>query len=435
MKLNRVVKNASWIIVCKVIQSVLAFVIGTLSARYLHPSGYGKLNYAASVVSFVAPIMYLGFNSTLVRELVKDPDHQGEIMGSAIGSSIISAILCMLGANAFVFISNKGDTETIVVCALYSTLLLFQAIDLIKYWFQSKLLSKYTSVAALGAYMVMAGYKILLLVTKKSVYWFAAASSIESLVIAIALIISYLLIGKKRLRFSFKRAGSMLKRSGFFIISNMMITIFAHTDRIMLKHMIGDEATGIYSAAVTLAVITSFVFTAIIDSASPVILESTEEIPRFEKNMTRTYCIVIYLSLLQSVAMTLLAKPMVLLTFGAGFTDSIRVLRLVVWYTTFSYCGGVRSVWILAKNYQKYIWRINLAGALMNVALNFALIPFMGIMGAALASILSQFFTNVIMGYIIRPFRPCNALMVKSLAPGNIVDLIRIIRGKADRLQ
>ena len=173
MKLNRVVKNASWMIVCKVIQSVLAFVIGTLSARYLGPSDYGVVNYAASVVSFVAPIMYLGFNSTLVRELVKDPEHQGEIMGSAIGMSIISALLCIVGVNAFVLVANRGNTETIIVCALYSTLLLFQAIDLIKYWFQSKLLSKYTSVAALVAYIIVAAYKALLLITHKSVYWFA----------------------------------------------------------------------------------------------------------------------------------------------------------------------------------------------------------------------------------------------------------------------
>ena len=431
MKLNRIVKNASWMIVCKVIQSVLAFVIGTLSARYLGPSDYGVVNYAASVVSFVAPIMYLGFNSTLVRELVKDPEHQGEIMGSAIGMSIISAVLCIVGVNAFVLVANRGNTETIIVCALYSTLLLFQAIDLIKYWFQSKLLSKYTSVAALVAYVIVAAYKALLLITHKSVYWFAVANSIEFLVIAIALIVIYFIIGRSRLSFSFRRAGSMMKRSGFFIISNMMITIFAHTDRIMLKHMIGDAATGCYSAAASLAVITSFVFTATIDSASPVILESTEDNERFERNMKRTYGIVIAISLLQSIAMTLLAKPMVLLTYGRDYYDSIKVLRLVVWYTTFSYCGGVRSVWILAKNYQKYIWGINLAGALMNVVLNFALIPFMGIMGAALASILSQFFTNVVMGYILRPFRPNNALMVKSLAPGNFADIIRVIRGKA----
>ena len=431
MKLNRVVKNASWMIVCKVIQSVLAFVIGTLSARYLGPSDYGVVNYAASVVSFVAPIMYLGFNSTLVRELVKDPEHQGEIMGSAIGMSIISALLCIVGVNAFVLVANRGNTETIIVCALYSTLLLFQAIDLIKYWFQSKLLSKYTSVAALVAYIIVAAYKALLLITHKRVYWFAVANSIEFLVIAIALFVIYFIIGRSRLSFSFRRAGSMMKRSGFFIISNMMITIFAHTDRIMLKHMIGDAATGCYSAAASLAVITSFVFTAIIDSASPVILESTEDNERFERNMKRTYGIVIAISLLQSIAMTLLAKPMVLLTYGRDYYDSIKVLRLVVWYTTFSYCGGVRSVWILAKNYQKYIWGINLAGALMNVVLNFALIPFMGIMGAALASILSQFFTNVVMGYILKPFRPNNALMVKSLAPGNFADIIRVIRGKA----
>ena len=44
-----------------------------------------------------------------------------------------------------------------------------------------------------------------------------------------------------------------------------MVTIFAHTDKVMLKMMLSEEAVGIYSAAVTCAGLTSFVFAAIID--------------------------------------------------------------------------------------------------------------------------------------------------------------------------
>ena len=64
---NKVVKNAKWIIVCKVVQSLLQLVIGMLCARYLGPSNYGLINYAASIVAFVLPIMQLGLQSTLVQ--------------------------------------------------------------------------------------------------------------------------------------------------------------------------------------------------------------------------------------------------------------------------------------------------------------------------------------------------------------------------------
>ena len=50
---NRIIKNASWIIVGKVAQSVLNLIVTMLTARYLGPSNYGLINYAASIVAFV----------------------------------------------------------------------------------------------------------------------------------------------------------------------------------------------------------------------------------------------------------------------------------------------------------------------------------------------------------------------------------------------
>ena len=48
---NRVFKNASWIIGCKVAQMIINLVVGMLTARYLGPSNYGVINYAASIVA------------------------------------------------------------------------------------------------------------------------------------------------------------------------------------------------------------------------------------------------------------------------------------------------------------------------------------------------------------------------------------------------
>ena len=63
-----------------------------------------------------------------------------------------------------------------------------------------------------------------------------------------------------------------------------MVTIFTHTDRIMLKQMIDNAAAGYYSAAVSCAGITGFVINAIIDSFRPPIFEANKtNQDRFEK--------------------------------------------------------------------------------------------------------------------------------------------------------
>ena len=422
MKKGTSLNNAIWIIGCKIFQSLLALVVTMLSARYLGPTGYGLINYAASITAFVLPIMQLGLRSTLVQEFVNNPHREGEILGTSLCMNILSAICCMIGISAFVSVANAGETDTLIVCALYSINLIFQALEMSQYWFQAKLLSKYTSLAMLFAYIVTSVYKIYLLAAGKSIYWFAIAQAIDFMIIAVTLLIMYRKIGEQKLSFSLKLGRKLLSKSRYYIVSSLMVTIFAQTDKIMLKLMMGDEVIGYYSAAVTCAGITGFVFSAIIDSMRPSVFESRKRSENaFEDNMKLLYSLIIYLSLAQCVFITLFSKLIVNVLYGSAYAATVPVLRIVVWYTTFSYMGPVRNIWILAEGKHSILWVINCSGAVMNVILNLVLIPWLGANGAAIASLLSQLFTNVIVGFILRPIRPNNALMLAALNPKFIV--------------
>ena len=428
---NRVVSNAAWIIGCRVIQSLLSIVIGMLTARYLGPARFGLINYAASLTAFFLPFMQLGLNSILVQEIINKPDEEGKTLGTSIVLCLCSSVLCVAGIFTFSLFANANERDTIIVCLLYSTILIFQAVEMIRYWFQAKLLSKYISLVMLAAYLVVSVYRIFLLVTGKSVYWFAFVNAFDSVLIAISLLVIYKKLGGQKLTFSFASAKSMLGRSHYFIVSSLMITVFAQTDKIMLKLMMGEEETGLYSAAVACASYLGFVFTAILDSARPTILESKKSDNLvFENKISQLYTIVVYLSVAQCIVMTIFPKQIIGILYGEEFFASSGVLMLVVWYITFSYIGGVRSIWILAENLQKYLWAINLTGAVANVILNALMIPFLGMYGAALASILTQMFINVIIGFIIRPLRRNNLLLFKGLNPKNAIEILRRLKQK-----
>ena len=424
--MNKVAKNAAWIIGCKIVQSLLAFVIGMLTARYLGPSNYGLITYAASLVAFAAPIMQLGFSNILVREIIDYPAREGESLGSAMGLSLVSSLLCIVGVAAFTAIANPNEPPTLWVCFLYSLILLFQAIEHINYWFQAKYLSKYTSIVSLCAYAVVSAYKIYLLATRKSIYWFALSNALDACLIAAASVAIYRRVGGQKLAFSIETGRQMFAKSRHYIVSSMMVTVFAQTDKIMLKLMLDDASVGYYGAAVSCAGITSFVFAAIIDSFRPSIFEGQRlGTETFEHRLTLLYSIVIYLSLAQSVVMAVFAKWIVFIIYGAAYAPAGTALRIIVWYTTFSYLGSVRNIWILANDQQKHLWKINLSGASANVLLNALLIPALGINGAALASLATQFFTNVVTGYILKPIRGNNAIMVRGCDPRHLIEAAR----------
>lgn len=426
--MNKVIKNASWIIICRIIQALLALIISMITARYLGPSNYGLLNYAISVVAFVLPIMRLGLPSIMVQEFISEPDKEGETLGTSLVFSFVSALVCIAGANVFVNIANAGEKDTLIVCALYSSILLFQVFELINYWFQAKLQAKYSSIIALIAYGIVSAYKIYLLVTQKSIYWFSVANTLDYLIIAIGLFCIYKKRCSQRLSFNWSRGKRLLSISRYYIISDLMVVVFAQTDRIMLKAMIDNAATGYYSAAVTCASMTQFVFLAIIDSMRPTIFEGKKySEDAYRLNLERLFSIITYLSLLQSIIMTVFASIIIRLLYGADYVASISALRIVVWYTTFSYLGAARNIWILAEGKQKYLWQINLFGATANVVLNAVLIPIMGVNGAALASLITQFLTNVVTGYIFPPIKGVNSILLKGFNPKFFAQNIRKI--------
>lgn len=396
----------------------MALIISMLTARYLGPSNYGLINYAQSIVTFFSPIAQLGLTGVLVKELIQYPDQEGEIMGTAISLGILSSFICIGNIVLFVSITNFGNIETLLVCVIYSILLIFQACEMIIYWFQAKLLSKYSSIASLAAYLIVSVYKIFLLTTNKSVYWFAISSAMDYMLLAFLLIIMYNIEKGQKFVFSKKVARRMLKESKYYIISNMMIAVYAQTDRIMLKLILSDEIIGYYSAAVTCAGLTGFVFTAIIDSIRPAIFDSKQVSEHeYETKIICLYSVLIYLSLLQSIAYTVLAPYIIKILYGSDYFNAISVLRIIIWYCTFSYLGGARDIWILAEKKQHHLIIIYAVGAISNICLNFVLIPQFGASGAAVATVVTQLFINVIFSAIYKPTRYNGILQLKALHP------------------
>ncbi len=419
---KRPISNAIWIIGCRIARALLNLLITMLTARYMGPSNFGLINYAASVIAFFTPMMMLGLNTTLVKELVENPEDQGHTLGTAITLNLLSAVICMAGAAAFVSIANPDEKDTLLVCILYSLNLPCQALEMIQYWYQAELKAKYTSLTALCAYVIVSAYKAFLLVSRKNIYWFAVSQTLDYFIIATILLLFYRRLGGQKMSFSWKRGKQMLAKSKYYIISAMMIAVFAQTDKVMLKLMQGDTAVGFYSAAVTCAGVTGFVFSAIIDTANPLILQARKKSQeQFERGLLLLYALIIYLALVQSVVVCVFGDVIIRILYGNEYRPAVSILRILVWYTVFSYIGAVRTIWILGEEKHSLLWKVNLCGAAANVVLNYWLIPLWGAEGAAMASLVTQLFANVLIGFVMPELRRNNHLIIASLNPAILI--------------
>lgn len=414
---NKTAKNAGWLIAGKIFQMVLSLFVGVLTARYLGPSNYGLVNYSKAYVSFFTSLCTLGINSILVKEFVDKREKTGEIIGTTLVLRAISSILSMIMIFGIVSILDYGETITIVVTVLCSIGILFNILETFNYWFQSILKSKFTAIATLLAYVIVSVYRIILMITSQDVYLFALAAALDYFAVGAILIIFYIVNKGPKMSFSFACAKDLLSKSWHFILPGLMVSIFSQTDKMMLKQFVDETEVGYYATALAICNMWVFILSAIIDSFYPSIMQLHKEgnIDLYEKRNMLLYCIVFYVSLIASTLITILSPVIVKILYGGDYMPSVNPLRIITWYTAFSFLGVARNAWVVCENKQKYLIWIYLASAIINVGLNLALIPVLGASGAALASLSAQILTTMIVPLFIKPLKENTILILKAI--------------------
>lgn len=413
---NKEINNASWIIGGKIFQMTLSFIIGILTARYLGPGNYGTINYALAFVSFFSAFCTLGINNVIIKDFSDYPEQIGESLGTSLLLRALSSILSSLMIIGIVAVVDKDDPVTIIVAALCSFALLFQYFDTFNLWFQSRYQSKYSTIASSIAYICFSAYRITILVLHKNVCWFAFSTSVEYIVTAVFLIIAYRNNNGPKLKVSLLVAKRILSQSYHYILSGMMVAIYSQTDKIMLKQMLSESDVGCYSIATTLCDKWVFVLAAIIQSIYPTIISLHKRDEKlFERKNRQLYGIVFYLSVAVSILFCVFGDYIVLLLYGEAYRPAILPLKIVTWYTAFSYLGVARNAWIVCKGKQKYLKYMYLGAAGINVVLNFLFIRLWGVGGAALASLITQMFTSFGFPLLIKDMRPNAILMFEAI--------------------
>lgn len=409
-------KNAIWLIGGKIVQMILSLIIGILTARYLGPSNYGLISYGTAWVAFFTALSNLGINSVIIKDFIDNPEEHGVSIGSTLVLRFFSSLLSTFLIVGVVYIIDYNEPLTIIVVALCSIGLVFNIFEIINYWFQAQYKSKITACATIIASVLVSIYKIVLLLFGMDVRWFAFASSVNYIVLAICLLVIYKKHGGNKFQFSIQKSKALLKCSYHYILSSMMVAIYGQTDKVMLKHMLDECEVAYYSLASSICSMWVFVLVAIIDSIYPTIikLHSIDE-EQYNKKNRQLYAIVFYISCFVSVIVLLFGDWAINLFYGYEYADAGMPLKVVTFYTAFSYLGVARNAWIVSEGNQRYLKYIYCCAAALNIVLNCILIPLWGATGAALASLITQMCTSIIIPMFFKELRPNAKLMIDAI--------------------
>ena len=381
--------NTSWLFIERMIRMVLGLVVGVWVARHLGPDKFGLLSYAQSLVGLFGAVATLGLNSIVVRELIKHEDKKDEILGTSFVLKMIGACLVLL----FLFISINiipTDSYTKLIVFIVASSTIFQSFNVIDFYFQAKVQSKFVVFANFFVIAISTPVKIALLLLDAPLEAFAIATVLDSVILILGLVYYYKNqnFGFSSWKFSIPTAKGLLRDSWPLILSSISISIGMRIDQVMLKSLMDDSSVGFYAVGVKMAEVFNFIPMIIGQSIYPKIVAM--DMVKERKKLIYLIRYIFYVMVIFSLLVNLTSYFAVTFLYGLEFRESVGVVDVLIWSIPITYLNIVTSKILLKLNNNVAIFYKQAILAIVNVGLNLILIPKYGIIGAALATLLAD---------------------------------------------
>lgn len=384
--------NARWMMGEQLIRLLVGVGLSIWMARLLGPEQFGAYSYAISFAATFGVVASLGLNQLLVRELAASRDNR-----SRIDSLMKTALTMRLGASCLTYVvaltaAWLSGANHLLLVAVVAGSYFFSASDCVELYFQSRAEAGVTARARILSFLVVASLRVALLMGEADVAVFAALVLLEHAAAALVLQLLYRKQGKcfRAAPLDWPLGIRLLRESWPEIAAAFCGLLFVRIDLIMIEHMLGGGATGAYAVAARLSEVWYFVPSVIVASTFPAILAARESdrgvyLKRLQLLMT-AMCAASYLV---GLGATVLAQPLVAWIFGAAYGDSVAVLIVLIWSGLFVSLAIISGSWMVAEKRIKLNLYRNALGLGANVLLNYWLIPLMGAVGAAWATLVS----------------------------------------------
>jgi len=383
--------NTSWLFIERILRIGITFFVSIFVVRYLGPKDFGLYSYVISFSWLFASFSSLGLESISTREIVKHPELRDQINGTVFFLRLASGII------AFVLIAvtlklTHEETNTSILILIFSASFIFQAFTSIEYYFRGIVQAKYNAYALLASVVISSALKVIFILQKATLIYFVIASLVEFAVLAVGLIIVYRYnkLSVFNWRYSKILATSLIKDSWPLALSSVVVMIYMRFDQVMIRNMMSDEAVGYYSAAVRICEAWYFIPVTLCNAIFPAIVNAKSvSIEVYNSRMQKLYDLLTWLAIGIAVPVTIFSSQIIQVLFGNEFIEAAPVLTIYIWAGVAVFLGVASSQYLINENLTKLSFYRSFIGMLLNVVLNFILIPYYGIVGSAVATLIS----------------------------------------------
>ena len=427
--LRKVAGNTAWLFADKVLRAFAAFLVAAWFARVIGPELFGVYNYTFAVIVVLSPLVMLGIDEILIRDLIQSPEKRDMLLGSALGLKLIGALILIVLSLAYALTLHGNDRLALTLFLIFGIGTLARSMEVADLWFQSQVDSRSSIIPRTLTMLFATALKVWALFSSNPLVYFALCWSLELFIGGLFTLLAY---KKKVGHFSAWRISAPVMKELFLqgwplMLAAALVNLHMRLDQILLKWWSGDFEVGIYSGAVRLIEVWYFVPVVIAAGLFPSIVRSkaVSEV-EYKSRIQALYDLVIWLGLAFAIAMQVLAPLVVRMLLGDQFEGSIPILKIYCWLGLSIFFMQARLKWLAVEGRLGDMLWVELITLLVNGLLNFFWIPKLGAIGAAWAAFVSAIAGNILTATFSIPIRESLRMYVRSLIlPFRLVKLLK----------
>jgi O-antigen/teichoic acid export membrane protein len=385
---RRVSRNVLTLGAGELLSRLIGFGATIYVARQLGAGTYGIIGFGFAVLLYLAAVTDGGLEHTGPREVAEAGPRVADLVMSVlvarlVGAAILTAVLALVALAFF-----NGPERTVL--SLYALALLPVGANL--RWVHVGL-DRTGSVAA--SRLLAEGLKvalILLLVHGPASIMFVPLAQLAGDSAGAALLIVGLPRAGIRLRprVDVSLARGVLRRAFPMLIAGFLGIVVYNSDLIFLRIFREVSELGLYLAAYTLisflGISGHLVGLSLLPSLTRLRDAPRERDALYQSALARVFAV----GLPAAAGACIVARPLIDLVFGPGYSPSAGVLRVLIWSIPLVLMRGVPQAALLSTGHARRALQVTMLAAGTNVSLNFIAVPLLGMYGAALTTVAAE---------------------------------------------
>ncbi|MGE5041733.1 MAG: flippase [Candidatus Levyibacteriota bacterium] len=354
---------------------------------------YGIYNYVTATIAIFSFLPDFGVGLIVIREIAHEPKKAPEFLGNSFFLNGFLALITLVVIIIFSLVSGVSPFVFYLIGIAAGTLFLSTLRSVAIFYFDGREKMHYSAILnSLNSFLLVlfASAGVFLHFGLLGVFYGMFFATIFSLGISWAVLLKYI-----RPVFSYNRKTLVyyLKQGTPLGLAAFAALIYTHIDVLVLAKLLDNRSVGIYSSA------TPFAFALVQLLNVPFVVAVYPALVRIEKEgkerlktgILKSLGFIALWSIPAALLIYFLAPVLIPLIFGSKYNAGISILRILIFMVPFmSFSALLYKVLVIIKK-QKYYLYISILGAVISFIFNVIFITLLGVAGAGVAAVLTQF--------------------------------------------